>query len=529
MAILHAFHQKLQQSTRGGIKHFHGEADPAIANYAERFQSSLPREFKRSSPKKLIEQINLSDIVLFGDFHTLAESQLSFFEVLKMSYDANGARPITVALEIFSATDQMHIDEYLNGTLPEEYFLKRIDYHNKWGFPWENYRPIIDFCARHKLPIVGINRQSDSKDRLAKRDAFAAQILESCHEKEERSLVLCLIGEYHLADGHLPEQLKQKKILRIVNNVDEYSFSTMGGPLSPFDTIELNPRFFCVLSTSPWLKWQSLAMWEEIHGVGEDSFYGGHPDPDMGESYDFEYQLLFVLKSLNEFLGLGLNASDLSFDIYFKPDRATFSHLRSKFTLSRSTIDAAERKISQDGYCYIPNARAVLVSDFRIQHLLEASGFILAECLIKQKSKPLSIKDRIRMQVIGTLSTLLMNPRQLVYTLNRVEDEWKGLQRKRLLGELRRLREAFKVVRELSESDFSLLKKAGRALETKDIDSNFLVSRITGEVIASEIFSTLLAGDAIEFKKGLKALFESPLESMLEQMSEEPQKLLEAS
>ncbi|RYZ51976.1 MAG: hypothetical protein EOP07_20370, partial [Proteobacteria bacterium] len=135
LSILRAFHRQLQKSTLDGIKHFHEQSTPAIASYAKRFHDCLPKNYKRIESNFLVEQVRAAEIVLFGDFHTLPQSQVAFFELLKRSYtlgkDQDFSRPIQVALEIFAAADQPHIDDYLSGRLPEEYFLKRIDYHNK--------------------------------------------------------------------------------------------------------------------------------------------------------------------------------------------------------------------------------------------------------------------------------------------------------------------------------------------------------------------------------------------------------------
>lgn len=519
LSTLRAFHRQLQKSTLDGIKHFHEQSTPAIASYAKRFHDCLPKNYKRIESNFLVEQVRAAEIVLFGDFHTLPQSQVAFFELLKRSYtlgkDQDFSRPIQVALEIFAAADQPHIDDYLSGRLPEEYFLKRIDYHNKWGFPWENYKPIVDFCVQNKIPIVGINHHTDKANRLAKRDSYAADILINTQALSPNSLVFCLIGEYHLADEHLPSMLDGKRLLRVVNNIDDYSLPTLDESIEAFEALELNPSFFCILNTSPWLKWQSLAMWEELHGVSEDSFYGGEIDAYTVQEYDFEYQLLFILKSINQFLGLGISPSEMSFDIYLKPDRTTLSYIRSKFGISRQTYAVAERKLHQDGFCYLPRAKAILLLDFSMHHLVEAAGFILMDCLNKTLPKQHGFIQRVQYQICGALSGLIMNPRRANFTLNQVEAELKLLQRKRLSGEVKKYREAFKQVRDFYSDGFHEMFKANQSLEIKDKDTNYLVSRIFGETVAHQIFKILLTSDEQEFKKGLSTLFAHDLRQQI--------------
>ncbi len=530
LSILHGFHRHLQHSTQSGVKHFHGRSHATIASYAARFNECLPKTSTRVANEAVLAAALSTDLVLFGDFHTLPQSQLAFLELLKRAYRHNAGRSLCVALEIFAASDQPHIDDYISGRMPEEYFLKRTDYHNKWGFPWENYRPIVDFCAQNKIPIIGINCHTDSQNRLAKRDSFAAEIIGAAKKKSPETLVLCLIGEYHLADQHLPQALKDHSIVRIVNNIDDYSLSSFDEPLSNFETLKLRDDFFCILNTAPWLKWQSLAMWEELHGAGEHGFYGSTNEAYTEQEYDVEYQLLFILKAMNEFLGLGIASSDLSFDIYMKPDRATLSYLRSKFGLSRQNLTIAERRLYQDGLCYIPRTKAILLREFSMHHLLEAAGFILLDCLQKNQANQNGFSQRVHYQVCGALCGLIMNPRRDLHSLGQVEDALLLLQRKRLLGESRKYREAYKMVRDFHRYGFDGLVKVTKSTEECDRDSNFLLSRILGETIAHQIFKTVLGSDAAELKKGLKALFMSDLPAQLAYLeTEAPEPLRSAS
>ncbi len=518
LAILHAFHRQLQQSIQGSIKHFHGQSNPAIATYAARFQNSLPKDARPCSVSKLVEEIQNADTVLFGDFHTLPESQSGFFDILKKAHESKNQKTVAVALEIFSANDQSHIDEYLSGRLPEEYFLKRIDYHNKWGFPWENYRPIVDYCARNKIAIYGINHQTESKDRLNKRDIFAADVINRIHQEKPNATVFCLIGEYHLADCHLPAKLNETRIVRVINNADDFSHHTLTLPLKSFEVLEMGAHFYCVLNTAPWLKWQSLSVWEELHGASEDSFYGGENDVYTEDSYDLEYQLLFILKSMNDFLGLNIPSAEFSFDIYLKPDRSTLSYVRSKFNMSRQALEAIERKLNQDGFCYIPKSKVVLLLDFSMSHLIEAAGHILLECMSPRTTKNQSFGDNVHYQVAGSLCGLVMNPRRRMYSIEKVREHWQSLERKRLLGEAKRVREALKLVSALWENDFSQVRKSSKTIDAKDKECHYLVSRIIGETIAIRLFESLLYLSAPEMKKGLKALFENDLQFYLEEL-----------
>ncbi|WP_218109781.1 ChaN family lipoprotein [Oligoflexus tunisiensis] len=461
-----------------------------IAAYSRNFQASLPSTYLASSIDQLATRMTAAQITLFGDFHTLRQSQRGFLRILRHIRNREPQRPLMVALEIFNAEDQPVIDEFLAGRLPEDKFLKCIDYHNKWGFPWENYQPIVAFCAEQRIRVCGINSQFDTPNRLTRRDAFAARILNEWAANNPQHLCLCLIGEYHLADQHLLAHLNPAiKSVRVVNNIDEYAFSSKELPLDSTDYLQLAQDFFCVLNTAPWIKWQSLAMWEEFH-ASWDGTHGDDFDLYTEHQYDFDYQLLHILKALNQFMGLNVNTTDLShFDLYIKPDKATRSYIKAKLKLTRAELSAAERRCEMDGFAYFSPSGTVLLREPSINRFAEIAGFYLYDMLqSRRRDARLNFMGRIERQVCGTLAASIMNPRR-----PRVSAEGLDLLRQpeRILEDLARYNE-------------------------KDRQQDFGLSRHLGEYLGSEIFQRLALGEGHRFEENLRRVFKGNLLTMLE-------------
>lgn len=495
---LQSFHQELYQHAIQATQHMSSLHSAEIAAYSKNFQASLPQSFHPSSIDQLSVRVAAANIMLFGDFHTLRQSQRGFLRILRHMRSRQPQRPLMVALEIFNAEDQPIIDDFLAGRLPEQQFLARIDYHNKWGFPWENYQPIVAYCAEQKIRICGINSQFDTPNRLTRRDAFAAQILNSWAAQNPEQLCLCLIGEYHLADQHLLAHLgKDLKSVRVVNNIDDYAFGSNSLPVESTDYLKLENDFFCVLNTAPWIKWQSLAMWEEFHSSW-DGIPGDDFDPYTEQLYDFDYQLLHILKALNQFMGLNLNTNDLShFDLYIKPDKATLSYIKAKLKLTRSDLLAAERRCAIDGFAYFSPTGTVLLNEASVNRFAEIAGFYLYDRIQAPPSeRHLNFMERVERQVCGTITARIMNPRRPVLPF----DHYSRSQQ--LFTEL--LRHPDRVFQDMAR------------LSEQDKQLGFKLSRELGELLGSEIFQLIVLGDAHRMEEDLRRVYQGRLPSMLE-------------
>lgn len=516
---LHAFHRDLNAHALEGARHFTGLNTREIAEYSRRFQESLPKNFEHTEAAFLLKQAHESQILLFGDFHTLRQSQRGFLRFLAQLREQYPGKPLMVALEIFNASDQDLIDDFQTGRIAESAFLKKIDYYNKWGFPWENYQPIVEFCIRNRIRIYGINSQFDSPNRLVRRDEFAAQLLNSWAHQYPNHLCLCLIGEHHLADSHLVHLIDRKhRTVRVVANVDDYALQTLRLPLASSEYLQLAQDFFCIINTAPWLKWQSLSMWEELHANMEAGPYLDEGDLYTEHHYDFDYQLLHISKAINEFLGLGISSSDLTqFDIYIRPDRGTITHLRNKLGLDPFELAALEETMQAGGFYYLSPARAILMQDSSLCHFAEASGHFLYDTL---RGSPLQgpqsgLVERVERHVCSTVATLLMNPRHPTLKAGELEHFHALLKRKRLLGHNRTQRDIYRTILSLYEglmSPLNRMKSLNKApLFEKDRRLGFALSRQLGEMIGSSLFQQVLVLDEARMLESLQLIFRGSL------------------
>ncbi len=516
---LHSFHRELNAHALEGARYFTGLNSEEIAEYSQSFQRSLPGSFEHTDAGSLLNQLASAQILLYGDFHTLKQSQRGFLRLLCQIREQYPERPMMVALEIFNAKDQQLIDDFQSARITEGLFLKKIDYHNMWGFPWENYQPIVDYCIKSRIQIKGINSQFDSPNRLIRRDEFAAMALNAWASSHPEYLSLCLIGEHHLADSHLLNRLdRQHRTIRVVANVDEYALQTLKLPLASSEYLQLAQDFYCIINTAPWLKWQSLSMWEELHANMDPGPFVDEGDLYTEHRYDFDYQLLHICKAINDFLGLGVSSSELSkFDLYLRPDRSMINHLKGKLNLDRFELAAAEEALQSGGFYYLSPARSILIQDASLCHFAEASGHFLYDTLrhASNAERESTLVERVERHVCSTVAALLMNPRHPTLKARDLEESTLLMKRKRLLGRNRTRRETYRTILQLYEElmgPLSRMKSLHKeALIDKDRRLGFALSRQLGEMIGSSLFHQVLHLDEARMLDCLQLVFRGQL------------------
>ncbi|MFW7380108.1 MAG: ChaN family lipoprotein [Oligoflexus sp.] len=474
---------------------------PTVIKYSEHFYDSLPKTFKKTDINRILKDLDRSDFLLYGDFHTLKQTQKGLVRILRDYIGHNPNRPMVLALEMFKARDQELIDRYLRGDLSEEQFLQLCRYDHTWGFPWENYKIILDFALKQNIRIVGINTDVVGKDQLRTRDKFAAKILQEIHSNNEQALVVCLIGEYHLADEHLPKHLEpEHSYTRILTNIDHYYFLTSNKIEVPnTEYLALKSRLYCVLNSPPWIKWQSYAIWEEIKSAKGELVLD---DPRARilyteESFDLDYQILNILSHLAEFLSINFRKNDLTrFHTYSDPSETDIFQITANFEIDESYVETAIERLDREGFYFIPEGNIILISDVSLNNLAEISGQLLFNLLHPIQDDFIDadrVYHRILMTSSGVLASKVLNPRRRCLDKKQYETFMSQLSRRRLIGYQKKMRESIRMLVRLLER----IEQGSRGdLHYKmieyDLENQMEISIRLGQVIGYETYRKIM-------------------------------------
>jgi hypothetical protein len=496
-------------------------ASRSILAYSAKFEKSLPKTFTQATQATLLEEMRHHRFLLYGDFHTLRQSQRGLLRLLRAYAERLRTNKIVIALEMFKARDQAFIDDYLTGRLTEEEFLESVSYRTEWGFPWPNFKMILDFAQARGIPVIGINTDNGGRDALAARDRFAAARLVDASERYPNHKIVCLIGEYHLADQHLPQALAREQArrkhrtgsLRVVNNIDRYYFQMPRDTPSPTEYLQLRKDFYCIMNTPPWMKWQSFSMWEEMRhaGLPQPSSIDGDLDSDFDldlsseDSFDVDYQFFQFVKNLSGFLEVKIDSSDLeSFHIYFSPEGDFFPNLDDHEEVLPAEAARLVERATIDGVHFLPRSNTVLLTYVSINNLAEAAGQYLHTLLTgfndTSGDHGEDFLRRILKSAIGMAASKILNPSRKCLELHHHRLALRRLKGRRLQGSAAEKRAAAAAVvkfdqwiqAKLTEGTREL-PQPPRGLVIADRRTNYGISREIGQMLGNVLYKRIIS------------------------------------
>lgn len=490
----------------------------SILQYSQKFEASLPKSFTQLSQADFMSVINTARIILFGDFHTLKQTQKGLIRLARDLLQKQ--ERIVLALETFCAKDQATLDKYMQGLISEERFLNDVSYNRDWGFPWQNYKMILDFAREKKIPVFGVNSDEAGRDTLKHRDEFTSKKLGDICRNYPDSRVLCLIGEYHLADEHLPSEIELMSratkltvpCVRVVTNVDRYYFDLHPDfeDVPTEEYLQMRDNFLCILNSPPWMKWQSYAIWEEMRTAAErfDAFESrGSDDEDAytEDTFDIDFQFLSLTKTLAGFLKIAVPDAELmKFQILTGLQDVDFSTELTAMGYSAAEAKRVLEHTSRHGVHFLGSSNTVLLSTISLNNLSEAAGQFLSHVLTKTSQKAGDDVEvffrRVWTSLVGFLASKILNPRRKCMGIVEYRTFLEENEGRRLLGSLQVRRDVARAVLKHHEwiegriqSDKSLARFP-KSLIKSDRMMNYEISHAIGQLLAIGLYTKVMTG-----------------------------------
>ena len=352
------------------------------SSYIREFHSELTGYRKICTKDEVLERAAASDIVYFGDYHPLDASQKLALDLLA-ELKARGTNVI-LALEMLYEYQQETLDRWMKGAIDEGEFLDAIDYRSEWGFSWESYRRLFDAAKKPFVPVFGIDYEPRDQLRfIRRRDRMIARKIASIRNFFPGHTILVVIGESHIASGHLPEDVKKLtggrlKETTIVQNADEVYWKLLRKGRQDAEAVQVGAGRYCVFTASPMIKYQSyrrvIDLWTE----------GAECDihtPSMGEMFD---------NILNFIVG-GRGCLDVTVgedwcepvesvvpEIHYGTTYKSISSRLRALGMSQKGVLAAAENLRRSGMSYIPAVNSLQIQRFDLVCAArEAARFIL--------------------------------------------------------------------------------------------------------------------------------------------------------
>ena len=107
------------------------------------------------TPSDLVSRLSTTRLLLIGEEHTNVECHMVQYRVLEAL--VRSGRHVLIGLEMYPYTEQRFLDEWRDGLLTEEGFLRLSRWYENWGYNWLYYRDIFTLARDHRVPMYAVN------------------------------------------------------------------------------------------------------------------------------------------------------------------------------------------------------------------------------------------------------------------------------------------------------------------------------------------------------------------------------------
>ncbi|MBC7742967.1 MAG: ChaN family lipoprotein [Bdellovibrionaceae bacterium] len=380
-----------------------------LQNYRGRYEKELGQMAWTAVDKKhLFARLASAQVVIVGDFHAQKQSTRGFLRIIRKL-----KTPLVLALECLNEADQGAINSYMKGSLSEKDFLSRVAWKKKWGFPWENYRPLFKWAQLHKVAVYGINSASTPSNDLSllKRDESSAAIIKKINQLYPDKKILVQYGDLHLASAHLPKQIKRKMVgadvCVIYQSPEILYFKIMEKQKElSTDVVKLTNDKWALNGLPPWIKWQDYLLYLE----------SGYDKRVKISDIDPTDSVVQSVELLSQSFGLNIDISSLS--VYSANDDVFFEQIsKLPLVVRKRVLENVQEGIS----FYLPELQVGYLARFSVNHVTRvASQYIyykekgFSKTIVDPKKEFLKL---IWLEAVTYLCSKVTNPKRKTDTL----------------------------------------------------------------------------------------------------------------
>ena len=437
----------LLKSVKEDVRTRLGEAPPDLKRYESQAARLLKRPYRVASKSEILAEVESADIVYGGDFHAHGAAQRTHFKILR---HLAPERPVVLALECFDPRAQKHIDLFLRGRIDIDVLRKRAKWDERWGFPFENYKVLVELAKRRgwKVEAIGMERgQTAGAQGLDRQEVATAKLVKQILMRQPGALVYVVIGELHLTN--LPRKLalefsgsrgsRLREIAIHINAEAVYFQLAAKGLEHTVDVIRYKDQRiqrsssivrFCVSSSPPWVPWQSYLL----HLDKSLEFWEGESaKTESDDDFDPTDQILKLSEWIARDLGLTdvvtkTKTSDLA--VYSAGDTKLWRKIEA--SLETSDLKFARRMLVQGRSFMMPAVGVGCLARATVNHASHLASEYLqvkASGRIKQVWKfPRDFQAAILVEALAYFGSKQINHKRQAETISDLRTELQTIQ-----------------------------------------------------------------------------------------------------
>ncbi|MEZ4704056.1 MAG: ChaN family lipoprotein [Bdellovibrionota bacterium] len=428
--------------------------ESAIDHYRQVYLYQVQDYERYASKNELLQSLRKASISYCGDFHTLKRAQYTackFIDFVSEFYPK-----VFLALEMIPAEYESIANDFLRGKCSEKQFLAKIRYDELWGFPWAHYKMIFEVAKKYpNIEMVGLNTSDGGYQSLFQRDQLAMDRIVECYQKDPKAHIFCLYGDLHVAPEHIPYRVEkgfEKMGIEIPPNIIVYQNSDQiywklveEEQAHLVDVVRVSRGSYCVLSSTPWVKWQSYQSWIDdqsdlLDALDEDEeFLGFENSGDLGE------ELRIMAESVASFLDLTIPDLE-NFSVYTAFDSEVIENL-DEYVLELKSVknpDAKrllEAEMVENRSLYFTKSDAIYLLDTSEVRATEKAAQLVSAKMTQHLSIYAKHFDRREIfyriaiwEAIGFFGSKIVNPKRKCVQYHDLEKTLESNKGKKLKG-----------------------------------------------------------------------------------------------
>ncbi len=194
--------------TDGSLRHQGPQDLPGAIKVGDIIET---RTGKIISVATLMAELDRVKIVYVGETHTNREDHRVQLEIMKGLYARNPS--LTLALEMFPREAQPFLDQFGEGLITEEEFLREVEWDRVWGYPFQLYRSILTWARDHHIKIVGLNAPREVVSKIAQSGLAGL-------DASERNRVA---RDFHMSSPKHQEYLRRQYHQHLKGNITDFN------------------------------------------------------------------------------------------------------------------------------------------------------------------------------------------------------------------------------------------------------------------------------------------------------------------
>ena len=119
------------------------------------------------TPEELAARLADTQLLLIGESHTSMEFHKVQFRTIRALREAG--RRVLIGLEMFPAPEQRSLDQWRDGLLTEQGFVRLARWYEHWGYHWNFYRDIFLYARDEGIPMYALNTPRDVVQAVRKK------------------------------------------------------------------------------------------------------------------------------------------------------------------------------------------------------------------------------------------------------------------------------------------------------------------------------------------------------------------------